>query len=281
MAIHETHQWQGADGRSVFGQIWQPESDTKIRAVICLVHGLGEHSGRYAHFAQFMCKKGIAVVTADLRGHGQSEGRRGDVAAFGVFHDQIDQLLSEARQKFGALPCFIYGHSLGGNIVINYTLLRKPDVNGVVISAPWLRTRQPVPSAKMQLAKAMRYIYGGYREDNGLNINQLARVPEVVTAYKNDPLVHRYISVRLFWEGYKAAEYALSHASDLQIPMLLMHGTADGMTDCTASQEFASQNPRFVTYKEWPGFYHELHNEPEQNDVMQVVVNWIEKRLAT
>lgn len=279
MAIHETHQWQGADGKAVFGQIWQPEADTKVRAVICLVHGLGEHSSRYKHFAQFMGQKGIAVVAADLRGHGQSEGRRGDVAAFSVFYDQIDQLLAEADRRFSGLPRFIYGHSLGGNIVTNYTLLRRPRVNGVIVSAPWLRTPQPVPAAKMQLAKMMRYIYGGYREDNGLNVGQLARVPAVVEAYKNDPLVHRQISVRLFWEGYNAGQYALAHAQDLQLPMLLMHGTADGMTDHLASREFAAQNPRFVTYKEWEGFYHELHNEAEQNEVMQTVVGWIEKRL--
>lgn len=273
--IHKEWTLNAPDGMSSFGQLWQVPDSLPAKAILLLVHGLGEHSSRYEHVGRYMALNRIHVVAIDLRGHGKSAGRRGDVASYTVFHDQIDQTADEARRQLGNLPLFIYGHSLGGNIVINYTLVRQPKVRGVVISAPWLRAKMTIPSGKLLMAKIMHNIWGGYAEDNGLNANHISRIPEVVNAYQNDPLVHRKISVRLFWEGLNSAKYAFEHATDLNVPMLLMHGTADNITDANASAEFAQLNPSRITFKLWEGLYHELHNEPEQEKIMGTVYEWI------
>lgn len=273
--LHTELNYTVTDGMPAYLQIWQPESSADVQAVICLIHGLGEHSGRYAHVAQFMVAKGIAVVATDLRGHGKSEGRRGDVWAYSTLHDQLDRLLQETAQRFACPNVFLYGHSMGGNIVINYALMRKPVIKGIIVSAPFLRTPQPIPPVKLMLARVMKNIWGGWRETNGLDLEKLSRLPEVVKAYRNDPLVHAHISVRWFHAAIESANYAFAHIAELNTPMLLMHGTDDALTSHDASAELARLNPTYITFKSWQGFYHELHNEPEQNEVMQLVANWV------
>ena len=275
---HTEFNYTASDGMASYMQIWQPDEDSATKAVICLIHGLGEHSSRYAHFARFMTAKGIAVMATDLRGHGKSEGRRGDVADYGILGDQVAQVLARAKQVFATPNIFLYGHSMGGNIVLNYALREQPLVNGLIISAPFLRTPDPIPAAKLLLARIMKNVWGGWRENNALKIDKLSHLPEVETAYRNDALVHPQISVRWFYGAIQAAEHALNHAADLKIPTLLMHDTKDALTAHDASAEFAQKNPQFVTFKSWQGLYHELHNETQQNEGLQLVANGINEQ---
>ena len=264
-----------SDGMPAYCQLWQPDAYTPTRAVICLIHGLGEHSSRYLHFAKFMTAKGIAVAATDLRGHGKTEGRRGDVVAYSTLLDQTERLVQTIEQRLPNLPIVLYGHSMGGNIAINYAITRPKGLRGVVVSAPYLRTTQPIPALKLWLAKAMKNVWGGWSENNGLNLEKLSRLPQVVQAYRNDPLVHPKISVRWFYGATEAAKYAFAHIAELAIPMLLMHGTDDAITSHEASAELAALNPQHITFQSWKGLYHELHNEPEQNEVMQLTAKWI------
>ncbi|MGB1205891.1 MAG: lysophospholipase [Chitinophagales bacterium] len=278
---HTAFNWYGPDGQLVFAQTWQPDNNFKLRGVICLIHGLGEHSGRYEQFANFFIKKDFAVIACDLRGHGQSEGKRGHVSAFHLLLNQIDKLLEEASKKFRSIPRFVYGHSMGGNVVINHALTHNPRIKGVIVSAPWLRTVAAIPSSKLLVAKIANIVWGSYTESNGLDLTQLSRDPQVAKDYEADPLVHDKISASLFSQGTQHANESMAIADQLDIPMLLMHGTKDGITDHTASVEFAQKAPKYVTFKEWKGLYHELHNEPEKNEVLEYVLTWIDKRLAT
>ncbi|HSR88425.1 MAG TPA: alpha/beta fold hydrolase, partial [Pontiella sp.] len=126
-----------SDGLKLFGQEWKP--DGAIRAVVCLIHGLGEHSGRYDHMAKAFNRAGYAMIAFDLRGHGRSEGRRGHAPGYAALMSDIGKLLEETAGRYPKLPCFLYGHSLGGNLAIYYGLKKHPDLAGIVASGPLLR----------------------------------------------------------------------------------------------------------------------------------------------
>jgi alpha-beta hydrolase superfamily lysophospholipase len=139
------------DGLSLFAQNWQPEDRT--RAVVCLVHGIGEYSGRYVHVADRLTQAGYAIFTFDLRGHGKSEGLRGHIPSYEAIMQDISFLLETANKKYPQLPVFLCGHSLGGNLVLNYVLRRQPHLKGVIATAPWLHLAFEPPASKIALGK--------------------------------------------------------------------------------------------------------------------------------
>ena len=267
---------QAPDGIPFYFQGWRP--DTPPKAVVCLVHGLGEHSGRYAHVAAALNDAGYALLGFDLRGHGKSGGPRGHTPSYDALMDDIGRLLDEATQRYPGKPQFLYGHSLGGNLVLNYALRRKPSINGVIATSPAIRTATPPPGSQITLAKIMNRIRPAMQMANGLALDGLARDPEVIRAYTNDPLVHNKISVHLALEMLQAGEWALAHAAEFPVPLLLVHGTADKLTSAPASQEFAAKVPAGrCTLKLWEGFYHETHNEPEKAEVLAFMIDWLQK----
>jgi alpha-beta hydrolase superfamily lysophospholipase len=268
---------QAPDGTSFYFQGWQP--DAPPRAIVCLVHGLGEHSGRYAHVASALDEAGYALLGFDLRGHGKSGGPRGHTPSYEALMADIGHLLDEAAKRYPSTAQFLYGHSLGGNLVLNYALRRKPQITGVIATSPAIRTATPPPSSQLTLAKIMNRIRPGMQMANGLALDGLARDPEVIRAYTNDPLVHNKISVRLALEMLQAGEWALAHAAEFPLPLLLAHGSADQLTSAPASAEFARKVPGDCTFKLWEGFYHETHNEPEKAEVLAFMIDWLQKQM--
>ncbi len=265
---------QSPDNHTFYFQGWEP--DASPRAVVCLVHGLGEHTGRYAHVAATLNDAGYALLGFDLRGHGKSGGPRGHTPTYDALMDDIGRLLDEAAARYPGLPRFLYGHSLGGNLVLNYALRRKPTIAGVVATSPGLRVTNPLPPLQVALAKIMNRLYPGVQMANGLALDGLARDPEVIRAYTSDPLVHDRISVRLATGMLDAGEWAIAHAPEFTLPLLLVHGTKDALTSAKASEEFAAKAPGDkCTLKLWEGFYHETHNEPEKAEVLAYMVNWL------
>ncbi len=258
----------------LWGQAWLPAEAPK--GVVCLVHGLGEHSGRYAPLAAFLNAAGFAVLAFDLRGHGRSGGKRGHFAYEQALND-IAALLAEARQRFGNTPRFLYGHSLGGNLVLNY-LLRRPaeTLQGAVATGPWLRLAFQPPAYKVWLARSVGALLPGLLQPSGLEVQYLSHDPAVVRAYVEDPLVHDRISAGLFVSAYRAGLWALEHADALRFPLLLMHGAEDHLTSAEASREFCARAGEKCTLRLWEGMYHEVHNEPDKAAVYQTVVEWLE-----
>jgi len=216
------------------------------------------------------------VLGFDLRGHGKSEGLRGHTPSYDALMDDIGRLLDEAAQRYPGKSQFIYGHSLGGNLVLNYTLRRKPPLAGVVSTSPAIRVANPLPVTQLTLAKVMNKLQPTMQMPNGLALDNLARDPEVIRAYKSDPLVHNKISVRLAVEMLQAGEWALAHAAEFPLPLLLVHGTADELTSAAATQEFAGKVRGDCTIKLWDGFYHETHNEPEKAEVLGFMIDWLQ-----
>lgn len=264
-----------SNGQILKGMIQSPGENTK--AVIILVHGLGEHIQRYHYWAELFKKEGIGFLGVDLPGHGRSQGERGNIKSYSLPGEMIDILLKSCNQTFPGCPVYLYGHSLGGGIVLDYILRRKPKINGAIITSPWLRLSFEPPKSKIVIASIMKNLMPGLIQPSGLNTNHLSHDKDVVEKYTNDPLVHGKISVSLFDGAITAAKYSLAHASELDIPTLLLHGSDDMITSPGGSREFAGKT-NMVELKIWDGGYHELHNEPFKDEVFKYIMNWINRK---
>lgn len=267
-----------SNGQILRGMIKSPGEN--IKAVIILVHGIGEHIERYNYWADLFNKEGIAFTGLDLPGHGRSDGRRGDIKSYTLLDEMLDILIKNCNQTFPAVPVFLYGHSLGGGIVLNYLLRKNPEIKGAIVTGPFLRLAFEPPKIKLILAAVMKNLLPGLIQPSGLNSNHLSHDKNIVDKYNNDPLVHRKISVSLFYGAITAASYSLSHASELKVPTLILHGDDDLLISLSGSKEFASKTS-VAELKIWEGGYHELHNEPFKNDVFNFILNWINKKLSS
>ncbi len=267
--------WKSCDDLDLYARAWEPNGVPK--ASIMLVHGLGEHILRYDHVAAALTEAGYAMLGFDLCGHGKSGGPRGHITSYDALMDDIASFFIQVDERYPGLPKFLYGHSLGGNLVLNYALRRKPDLRGVIATGPWLRLAFTPPASQVTLGRLMNGIAPGFTQHSKLNTNGLSHDQAVVSAYDTDPLVHDKISARLFVEMYETGNWALEHAAEFPLPLLLMHGSADPITSAKASQEFAEKAGDKVTLKIWDGLYHEIHNEPEKAEVFKVMLDWLAK----
>lgn len=269
--------WQNKDGTKFYVLGWEP--DKKPKAVVYLVHGLGEHIGRYAHIGEAFSKAGYALVGFDARGHGKTSGPRGHTPSYDALMDDIADFLAQMDLRYPGLPPFLYGHSMGGNEAINFALRRKPNLAGVIATGPWLKLAFDPPAMQVALGRMMNNIAPGFTQKSGLETAALSHDPNVVDAYVNDPLVHDKISARMFTAMYESGLWALDHAAEFPLPLLLMHGTADRIISEEASRQFAERAGKNVTWHAWGGLYHEIHNEPEKAEVIRVMIEWINARL--
>src|SRR3989339_19404 len=276
---HSEFQTTASDGLSLFGRVWKPEGESS--SVLCLVHGLGIHSGLYHRFAATLNEAGIAVVALDIRGFGKSGGKRGHTPSYDILMNDISLLITTAQERFSQLPLFLFGLSLGGNLVINYALRRKPQIAGVISFCPALKLAFDPPAWKMVLARIFNHIAPSITMDNEIDVNDVTRNKEMVEEIKKDPLVHTRISPALFSGFYNAGFWALDHAAELSLPMLLMHGDADKLTSYKASQEFSDKAGALCTCRIWPGFYHEIHNDPGRDAVMAELIEWLQSRMGS
>lgn len=274
--IQSEFSWQSQDGLSFFGQEWRPEGNA--RAVVVLIHGLGEHSGRYQHVADYFTRRGLGVVALDHRGHGRTGGKRGH-GSYDAILDDIQHLIQEAKKRYPGLPVILYGHSLGGALVLYYALKRKPQMAGVISTAPGLIPAN-ASGGQIALAKIMAAIAPGFQINNGLDVTGLSHDPETARAYTADPLVHPKISARLGLDLMQNGQWVIEHASEFPLPLLLLQGSADRLVNPAGARQFAAGLAGRVTYKVYDGWYHELHNEIEKETVLANMVAWIDQILG-
>ncbi len=268
--------WVTNDGRQILGRVWQPEEEP--RGVVCLVHGLGEHSGRYEHVGRALADAGYALWAFDLRGHGRSQGPRGHVSSWDALFDDVSLSVDSAAKQFPNAPLFLYGHSLGGTIVLTFCLARKPSIAGVIVTAPLLRTAFEPPAWKLALGKLLYRAAPGFSMNNELDPQGLSHDSQVVSAYVHDPLVHKLVSARLALDLIEQGKTALQRAGEWSLPLLLMNGTADPICSPQAVSVFAKTAGTACTYRAWEGLFHELHNELEQQEILQAMIAWLRER---
>ncbi len=264
---------QGADGRARMARRWQPS--VAVTGRMGIVHGLGEHAGRYDHGVESFCRAGIEVVAFDLIGHGLSGGPRGHVSDYALLLDDIDLLVRELQRHEDSRPSWLYGHSLGGNLVLNYVLRRSPALSGLIITSPLLLPAFPPPRWKRMLAAVLNHVYPNAVFSTAIDPADLSHDPQAVQCYREDPLVHDRVSVRLGVQMLAAGRWALEHADRLALPTLLMHGTGDRITSAAASLSFAQRAGPICTLKLWPDLYHELQWETERDMVLAVILDWL------
>jgi acylglycerol lipase len=249
------------------------------RGEILIAHGFGEHSGRYGALTDHLVNYNYSVTAYDHRGHGLSDGLPGHVESFGEYDEDLAKLISSVRSRSQAKSLFLIGHSMGGLIALRYAARKGGALSGAIISAPLIEVAVPVPAHKLMIARVSARIAPRMRLNNEINPSNLSRDPEVGRAYAADPLVNRKVSGKWFAEATRAMQEVAEWAPRITTPLLVMHGTDDRLASVHATrrmfERIESPDKELVIY---PGFYHELFNEPEKQDVFERVTEWLETR---
>jgi alpha-beta hydrolase superfamily lysophospholipase len=267
-----------ADDRKLNAYCWLPEKDPV--AIVAIIHGLSDHIGRYEYLSEFFNFNRIATVGMDYQGHGKSPGKRGHIRSYDLLLSNVEKLLIETRLKYTDIPLFLYGHSLGGNIVANYILRHKSkEICGVIISSPFLKLAFNPPKWKTTLAKIVGGIYPALTLSDEVDPKELSHDPVVGKKYLEDPLVHGKISAGVYNSSLKYGKWAIENAHLLNYPALIIHGEEDRLTSHVASEELAKKAGPYATLKIWKGLRHELHNEKNKDDVLNYICNWIRENI--
>jgi alpha-beta hydrolase superfamily lysophospholipase len=266
-----------ADGLDLYLRRWETDGVPRQWTFV-LVHGLGEHSGRYQHLAEWFMPRGAAVYAMDLRGHGRSGGQRGHAASLDALLDDMDLVVERARTESGG-PLVLIGHSFGGLLAIGYALDRPDAIDKAVFSAPALVARVKVPAWKQALARVLPKIAPKASFANEIDPNVLSHDATIGPAYSGDPLVHNQITAGLYAATIARGEEFIRRAPELRVPFLLMHGRDDQIVDPAGSQRFfagaTAPDRAFCLY---PGLYHEIFNEVDHERVFQDIESWLTQR---
>jgi alpha-beta hydrolase superfamily lysophospholipase len=267
-----------SNGQILRGFIKSPGDN--IRAVIILVHGVGDHIERFREWAELFAGEKIGFAGVDLPGHGASDGRRGHIKSYGLTDEMITILLNESKKTFPGIPQFLYGHSMGGGIVLDYLIRKNPSIRGGIVTSPWLKLAFEPDRSKLMLAAIVGRLFPGLIQQSGLVVEHISHDTNVVEKYRKDPLIHDKISLGLFNSAFNAARKALENASDLKLPVLLLHGSDDLICSPEGSKEFASKT-KMAQLKVWDGGYHELHNELFKDKVFSYIISWINTEIKS
>jgi acylglycerol lipase len=268
----------GTKGRRIEWFAWAPD-DGKPRAVVVIAHGFGEHSGRYAHVATRLTDNQDVVYALDHHGHGRSEGARGRIDLQDAVTD-LDHLVTVTKTRHPDTPTFLLGHSMGGAIALRYAMQHQARLTGLILSGPLAAI------AGRKATQTIGKLLGTVAPGLGLakiSPDEVSRDPAVVKAYAEDPLVfHGAIPAQTVAEFVRHVETLRQDAQQLTVPTLLMYGTADTLADPSGSKMLATTiKATDLTTTPYEGLYHEILNEPEQDQVMDEVVAWINARTAT
>lgn len=272
--IKEEFYWDLPSKQKIYVKCIKPEGDVVPKAIIGIVHGMGEHSNRYFNLEAYFIPKQYAVLAFDQIGHGKSDGKRGHVDQYASLLDNIDRLIDEAKKRFPNIPFVLYGHSMGGNLVSNYLLTRDCSyIKTAIISSPWLKLTFSPAVLTVSLVKWLNQYFPKFTQKTKLEINAISRDKDYVQNYYDDPLVHTQISLRFFTEIYKMGLWNIEHAHLLKTKTLWYHGDADRITSFEASKEFFTRcpNKELLNFHILPGYYHETHNDIGKEKVYELM----------
>jgi acylglycerol lipase len=269
----------GAGGRQIFWQSWAPDG-ASARAVVVIVHGAGEHSGRYQHVAERLTTEGYAVYALDHRGHGRSEGPRALIDRVDRAVSDIDGLVTMARGAYPELPAFMLAHSMGGTFGVQYALAHQQRLAGLILSGP-LAALDGAPAPLRIVGRLLSVIapqMGLIAVDSGL----VSRDPQVVEAYRADPLVHHgKLPARTLAELVSAIDAFPERVGRITLPTLILYGTADALAPPRGSEMLGDRiGSADLTVTPYEGLYHEILNEPERETVMVDLCVWLDAHVG-
>lgn len=263
--------------RNLFIHQWIPENP---RALVFILHGIFEHAGRYKHLADFLNKSQIALVAADHYGHGRSPGVKGYIDAWENLINDSSQWISRYKSLYPGIPYFLLGHSLGGLLAVSYLLDSRPGFQGVILLSAALKVSKDVSPVLQKLAPVLAAVFPKLKTIT-LDASAISRDQEVVKNYQEDPYVYTdRVHAQTGNETLQATKNVKPAFPDFDWPVLILHGTADRLTEPDGSQQFYDQiQSTDKTLHFYEGWYHELLNEPEKDKVMEAIRIWITSRI--
>ncbi len=277
VAASQLWEFRAEDGTRLAARSWEVERGQVERGAVLLVHGFGEHTARYPHVARALVRHGFRVVGCDLRGHGQSGGARGQLQRYDAFLGDLDLVASELGVGRG---WFVYAHSLGAQIAINWLASTRPALSGAVLLSPWLRLSHHPPLLKMALARVLSRLAPKFTQPTGLGVAHLSRDLPFLLSLPGGPLNHRRMSARMYTECAAGARNARRNGPLITLPLLLAHGSDDALTSPAATAELgtrlrhADQSVELI-----PGARHELHNDIGRIAFLTQVATWLESQI--
>jgi len=272
---HEKGTFIGSGANEIFFQKWTVENP---KASLVLVHGLGEHSGRYGNIIKALSEKNISIYALDHRGHGMSKGKKGHIDSFSDYVNDLKHFVNMVKGWNGDMPFVMLGHSLGGVIACRYALQFGSDLDALILSSAGLVPTTPIPTALVVASKMFSKIAPKLLFSNGLDSAGLSSDRDVVDAYENDPLVHDRVSARFGAEFMAAEEECLNRAMELTMPLLIFHGSDDPIVSPEGSKiVYEKASSRDKELHVFQGLIHETMNEveAEKKKVLDVVTGWI------
>ena len=275
---HTEGRFSGYKGLTLYYRCWLPETEAK--SIVLVVHGWAEHSGRYANLVNHLVPKGYAIYAHDHRGHGMSGGRRGYVERFSDYLDDLKTFFDLVRGEHSDKKIFIVGHSMGGTIATAYAIRHQRELAGLLLSGASLKLGSSMPSALVPLARILSIMVPTLGITT-LDASAISQDRAVVDAYINDPLVYRgKITCRFAGEMIKTLSKLPSQVTEINLPILIMHGSADRLGDPEGSRLLYDRvRSSDKTLKLYEGFYHEIFNEPGHKQVLADAGAWIAARI--
>lgn len=278
--LHKEYEFETHDGLKLYGQCWLP--DGQIKANLVVVHGIGEHSSRYADFAAWFVPAGYAVHAFDHRGHGRSPGVRGYIKNWAEFREDVRVYLTYVLEHYPDFPTFLLGHSMGGLVVLDYGLHYGERLQGLVASGPILMQGPGSSAFLLFLAKLIKPFLPKLQLNNSLDAQGLSRDPAVIQSYQVDPLVHSFATPSLGVALNNTMLDTMAHADEWRadLPLLIVHGGADPICAPEGSARFfANVSAKDKTRHEYPEYRHEVFNEIDREKVLGDVRDWLDAHL--
>ncbi len=271
---HSENIFRGYQNLALYTQQWHPDNPD---AILIIVHGFGEHSGRYMNVVNKLLPEGFSIYSFDHRGHGRSPGNRGHVMSWKEYITDVKLFIEYVRGQQKGLPVFLMGHSMGGMIVLNYAIKYPDRLEGVISSAPLLA--QPAISPLLVfLSRILSKIWPGFAIDTKLDVNLISRDTDVVKAYQEDPLVHSMASARFGTEMQAARKWTLENAGEFNLPLLILHGEADKLVPEHGSAAFFERAGTEDKVRHlYPEGQHEPHNDIDREKVLKDLEEWLDK----